>query len=58
MRHSLIQVDDYSHSESGDMVHKTHLAEDRKEQLYRAWCKHEEHCRQRERERAMRDWGV
>lgn len=43
---------------TGDMIHKARLAEDRKEQLYRAWRKHEERRRQRERERAMRDLGL
>lgn len=43
---------------TGDMIHKARLAEDRKEQLYRAWRKHQERRRQRERERAMRDLGL
>lgn len=43
---------------TGDMIHKARLAEDRKEQLYRAWRKHEERRRQRERERGMRDLGL
>ena len=43
---------------TGDMIHKARRAENRKEQLYRAWRKHQERRRQRERERAMRDLGL
>lgn len=43
---------------TGEMIHKARLAEERKEQLHRAWRRHAERKRQREREREMRGLGL
>lgn len=39
---------------TGDLIHRAELADERKEQLHRAWRRHAERKRQRERERAAR----
>ena len=43
---------------TGDLIHRAELADERKEQLHRAWRRHAERKRQRERERAARGLGL
>lgn len=43
---------------TGDMIQKARLAEERKAQLHRAWRRHDERRRQRERERQLRGLGL
>lgn len=43
---------------NGDLIHRARLADERKEQLHRAWRRHAERKRQRERERQTRELGL